>query len=71
MSAGCSKCRGGGTGQLTVSVRTEFGHDISNSDIDDAQETLVLLLKLFLVKDLNCQNAIFVGTAAGCESDKS
>jgi hypothetical protein len=38
------------------------------ADIDDAQEALVLLLELLLVKDLNRQNALFVDFPVSCVS---
>lgn len=40
--------------------------DITNSDIDDSQEPLILLLELLLVKYLDRENAIFVGAPAFC-----
>lgn len=30
------------------------------ADVDDAEEALVLLLELLLVKDLDCEHALFV-----------
>jgi hypothetical protein len=54
-------------GELTVSIWAELRNDISNTDVDDTQETLVLLLEFLLVKDLNCEDAIFVGATNECE----
>jgi hypothetical protein len=34
-------------------------NDIADTDVDDTEEALVLLLELLLVEDLNCQNAVF------------
>jgi hypothetical protein len=34
------------------------------ADIDDAEEALVLLLELLLVKDLDCEHALFVDPPA-------
>lgn len=36
-------------------------HYVSNSNIDDAQKSLVLLLELLLIKDLHGEDALFVG----------
>ena len=47
----------------TIGLRPNFGDHIADSNIDDAQETLVLLLKLLLIKDLHRQDAIFISTA--------
>jgi hypothetical protein len=38
------------------------------ADIDDAQEALVLLLELLLVKDLNREDAFFVHSPVSCVS---
>ena len=38
------------------------------ADIDDAQEALVLLLELLLVKDLNREDALFVHFPVSCVS---
>lgn len=40
-------------------------NDTANTDIDNTKETLVLLLELLLVKDLNGENALLVGSPAG------
>jgi hypothetical protein len=47
---------------ITTSVQVD---DTANTDIDNTEETLVLLLELLLVKDLNGENALFVGSPAG------
>lgn len=39
-------------------------NDAPDAHVDDAQEALVLLLELLLVKDLNCEYAVF-GDAPG------
>lgn len=56
-------------GHLTISFGTQLGHDISNADVDDTEETLVLFLKLLLVEDLDGQDTIFVGTAMSGKSE--
>ena len=43
----------------TIAPRVEVYYR-PDADIDDAQEALVLLLELLLVKDLNRQNALLV-----------
>jgi len=53
--------------ELTISVGTELGYDISNANINDSQESLVLLFELLLVENLNCEDAIFVGATDKCE----
>ena len=47
---------------ITASIQVD---DTANTDIDNTKETLVLLLELLLVKDLNGENALFVGSPAG------
>lgn len=47
--------------ELTLLIGREVD-DISNSYIDDSQESLILLLELLLVKDLNCQDAVLRNT---------
>lgn len=42
--------------QLTISTNIKV-QDAANAHIDHAQEALVLLLELLLVKDLNCKDA--------------
>lgn len=56
-----------GLNELTVGIWTELRNDISNTDVDDTQETLILLLEFLLVKDLNCEDAIFIGATNECE----
>lgn len=48
----------------TIGIKAKSMHDVSDPDIDDAQEALVLLLEFLLIKDLNSQNAIFIDSAA-------
>ena len=52
-----------GTCLGTVAPRIEVD-DRSYADIDDAEEALVLLLELLLVKDLDCEHALFVDPPA-------
>lgn len=47
----------------TIGLSTNLGHNIANTNVDDTEEALVLLLELLLVKDLHCQNAVFIDTA--------
>lgn len=56
------------TTRRTVRVGAKVWHDISNSDIDDTEEALVLLLELLLIKDLDCQDATFICTTKGIVS---
>ena len=42
----------------TISANIKID-DISDPDVDNAQEALILLLKLLLVKDLDREDAIF------------
>jgi len=44
---------------ITLCIGAKVLHDISNSNVDDAEEALVLLFKLLLVKDLHRQDAAF------------
>jgi hypothetical protein len=46
-----------GSASLTVSTRVEID-DASYAHVDDAEEALVLLLELLLVKYLNRQNTV-------------
>ena len=41
----------------------KVGHNISDSNINNAEEALVLLLELFLVKDLDSEDAAFICAA--------
>ena len=52
-----------GTCLGTVAPRIEVD-DRPYADIDDAEEALVLLLELLLVKDLDCEHALFVDPPA-------
>lgn len=54
------------SGDGTISVRTQL-HDVSDADVDDTEEALVLLLELLLVKDLYGQDAVLIDAAMGCE----
>ncbi|KAG9967318.1 hypothetical protein KCU61_g730, partial [Aureobasidium melanogenum] len=47
---------------VTTSVQVD---DTANTDVDNTEETLVLLLELLLVKYLNGENALFVCSPAG------
>ena len=49
------------TQSLTILTRREI-NDISDSDINDPQEALILLLKFLLIKYLHGQDTIFGGT---------
>ena len=53
---------GRGSRTITASIQVD---DAANTNIDNTEETLVLLLELLLVKDLDCENALFVGSPAG------
>lgn len=46
----------------TVGIGTKVWHDISDADVDDAEEALILLFEFLLVKDLNCENSAFIGS---------
>lgn len=50
--------------QRTVCIGAYVGHQVAHADIDDTKETLVLLLELFLVKDLDGEDAALVGSTA-------
>jgi hypothetical protein len=39
--------------KLTVSVRAKILHNIAHANVNDAEETLILLLELLLVENLN------------------
>jgi hypothetical protein len=43
----------------TVAARVQVDHR-ADADVDDAEEALVLLLELLLVKDLDGENALLV-----------
>lgn len=47
----------------TVRLWAKVGHDISDTDVNDAEETLILLLELLLIKHLYCEDTAFVGSA--------
>jgi hypothetical protein len=47
---------------ITTGVQVD---DTANTDVDNTEETLILLLELLLVKDLNGEDALFVGSPAG------
>jgi hypothetical protein len=42
----------------TISAHVQVNH-ITNADIDDSQEALILLLEFLLVKDLDRKDAVF------------
>ncbi|GAT29215.1 phosphatidylserine decarboxylase Psd2 [Aspergillus luchuensis] len=45
--------------------RPEEGiYNIADPHIDHTEETLVLLLELLLVKDLDCEDTVFIDSAA-------
>lgn len=46
----------------TVGVRGEL-YNVANSDVDNAKETLILLLELLLVEYLNSQYAVLIHAA--------
>lgn len=48
---------------LTVGIRAKLLHDIADANVDNTKETLILLLELFLVKDLNSENAALICAA--------
>lgn len=48
--------------KLTIGAWPKLWHYIPDTDVDDSKETLVLLLKLLLVKDLDREDSIFVCT---------
>lgn len=50
----------------TVGVQPQFEH-VANADIDDAEEALILLLELALVKDLDSEDAVFGDPATMCQ----
>lgn len=43
----------------TFTAHLQINH-VPDADVDYAEKALVLLLELFLVEDLNCEDAIFV-----------
>ena len=43
-------------------------NDIADTDIDDSEETLVLLLEFLLVENLNRKNAVLVDSPANIRS---
>jgi hypothetical protein len=51
------------TRRHTIAARVQVNHR-PYTDVYDSQKALVLLLELLLVKDLNCQNALFVDSPA-------
>ena len=46
----------------TVSVGSELD-DVADPDVDDAQESLVLLLELLLIEHLHGEDAVFIHSA--------
>lgn len=44
---------------LVVCIRRKL-YDIADADIDDAQKTLILLLELLLIEDLNCKDCVLI-----------
>jgi hypothetical protein len=48
----------------TIAARVQVD-DAPDAHVDDAQEALVLLLKLLLVEDLDCEHAVFGDAPAG------
>lgn len=48
--------------RLTISSNVHV-KDIAHLDVDSSQESLILFLELFLVKDLNCKDTL-VGNIA-------
>lgn len=67
MSAGMFTFLFSVSSQLTIGVCTELRYDISNANVDNSQESLVLLFELLLIKNLYCKDAIFIGAADKCE----
>ena len=59
--------RSKGTGKGTITPRIEV-YNRPYADVYDAEETLVLLLELLLVKDLNRKDALFVHPPEVCIS---
>lgn len=47
----------------TVGAIGQLNH-IADANVDDTQEALILLLKLLLVKYLDCQDTVLIGAAA-------
>jgi hypothetical protein len=47
----------------TISFGGQIRDDISNSNVDDTEEALVLLFELLLIKYLNGEDASFIGLA--------
>lgn len=43
---------------FTISIWSKLDH-VTDSDVNNTEEALILLLELLLVKDLNGQNAVF------------
>ena len=64
MSASFEAAKSVGGGLLTISIWGQL-NDVADADVDDAQEALVLLLELLLVKDLHGEDAVLVGPAGG------
>ena len=49
---------GGAEVSFTISTRIKVDN-VPNTNVDDTEEALVLLLELLLVKDLYCEHAVF------------
>lgn len=55
---------------FTVAAHLQID-DISNANVDNAKEALILLLEFLLVKDLNRQDAVFVDFPVGNTHERS
>lgn len=56
--------------KLTITAGIEID-DIADSDIDNAEKALVLLLELLLVEDLDGEDAVFCDSPVGAVSTSS